>query len=74
MTSSEDNRLNRESLKSKRPECEKPYTIISIPIGHSNSYLIVSIWEGYSVDAGCSGKIKNIQIALTKQPYVSEYS
>ena len=64
MTSSEDNRLNRESLKSKRPECEKSYTIISIPMGHSNSYLIVSSGRGVLVDAGCPGKIKNIQIAL----------
>lgn len=64
MTSSEENQLNRESLKSKRPECDKSYTVISIPMGHSNSYLIISAGRGVLVDAGCPGKIKNIQTAL----------
>jgi len=70
MTSSEDNRPDRESLKSKRPECEKSYNIISIPMGHSNSYLIVSAGRGVLVDAGCPGKIKNIQTALEQNNLV----
>jgi hydroxyacylglutathione hydrolase len=64
MTSREDNQLNRESLKINRPECDKSYIVISIPMGNSNSYLIVSAGRGVLVDAGCPGKIKNIQTAL----------
>lgn len=64
MASSKNNRLNRENLKSNRQECDKSYTVISIPMGHSNSYLIVSAGRGILVDAGCPGKIKDIQTAL----------
>lgn len=64
MTSIDDNQLNCEILKSLRPECDKSYTVTSIPMGHSNSYLIVSAGMGVLVDAGCPGKIKNIQTAL----------
>lgn len=80
MSSSEDKRLNSGSLKSKRPECEKSYTVksytfksytvISIPMGHSNSYLIVSAGMEILVDAGFPGKIKNIQIALEQNNLV----
>lgn len=33
-------------------------------MGHSNSYLIISGGQGLLVDAGCPGKIKNVQTAL----------
>lgn len=41
-------------------------SIITIPMGHSNSYLIISEGQGILVDAGCPGKIKNLQTALEK--------
>jgi glyoxylase-like metal-dependent hydrolase (beta-lactamase superfamily II) len=41
-------------------------SIITISMGHSNSYLIVSGGRGILVDGGTAQKIKNIQTALEK--------
>lgn len=57
----ESDRSNTE-----RSDTDKPYNIITIPMGHSNSYLISSGGRGILVDAGHTGKIKNLQIALEK--------
>jgi glyoxylase-like metal-dependent hydrolase (beta-lactamase superfamily II) len=48
----------------EKPEDDKPYSIITIPMGHSNSYLIASGNKGVLVDAGCTGKIKSLEKAL----------
>ncbi len=64
MTSSETGRLNNNSINGEIPKNDKPYNIITIPMGHSNSYLIVSCGRGILVDAGHKGKIKNLQNAL----------
>lgn len=66
MISSENTRLNSKRSKSNRPELDRSYTVINVPMGHSNSYLIISGGQGLLVDAGCPGKIKNVQIALEK--------
>lgn len=55
------NNAHRNSSKSSSPSC-----IITVPMGHSNSYLIVSGGRGVLVDGGCPGKIKNLQTALEK--------
>lgn len=64
MISSENTRLNSKRSRSNRPERDRPYTVINVPMGHSNSYLIISGGQGLLVDAGCPGKIKNVQTAL----------
>lgn len=64
MISTKNARLNRKRSKCNRPERDRPYTVIHVPMGHSNSYLIISGGKGLLVDAGCQGKIKNVQTAL----------
>ena len=59
MASSETDRLNSDSISSDSSNTDKPYRIITVPMGHSNSYLITSGGRGILVDAGCAGKIKN---------------
>ena len=66
MASSETYRLNSESISSDSSNTDKPYRIITVPMGHSNSYLITSGGRVILVDAGCAGKIKNLQTALEK--------
>jgi hydroxyacylglutathione hydrolase len=71
MTSSETDRLsidsaNSEGSNSDRPKSGKRYIIVTVPMGHSNSYLIVSGGRGVLVDAGYKGKIRNLQTALRK--------
>lgn len=45
---------------------DNPYSIFTVQMGHSNSYLIVSGGQIILVDAGCTGKIKNLQTALER--------
>jgi hydroxyacylglutathione hydrolase len=66
MTSSKTDRLNSYSTKSDRLWSDDPYSVITVPMGHSNSYLIVSGGQGILVDAGCKCKIENLQTALEK--------
>jgi len=66
MTSSETDRLNIDSANIDRTSSDKPYRIITIPMGHSNSYLIISGGRGILVDAGSKGKIKKLQTALER--------
>jgi hydroxyacylglutathione hydrolase len=65
MISSESKRLNRKSAESNGPESDRsPYIVITIPMGHSNSYLILSGGKAFLVDSGCTGKMKNFRAAL----------
>lgn len=64
MISSKNDQLNRKRSRCNRPERDKLYTVIRVPMGHSNSYLIISGGQALLVDAGCQGKIKNVQTAL----------
>jgi len=66
MTSSKTDRLNNNIKKNDRPASDKPYSIFTVPMGHSNSYLIVSGGRGILVDAGSTSKIKNLRTALEK--------
>jgi len=66
MTSSKTDSPSSNSKKNDRPASDKPYSIITVPMGHSNSYLIVAGGMGILVDAGSTSKIKNLQIALEK--------
>jgi hydroxyacylglutathione hydrolase len=65
MTSSKTDSQN-SSAKIDRPGNDNPYSIITVPMGYSNSYLIVSGGQGILVDAGYAGKMKNLQTALEK--------
>ncbi len=65
MISSKTDRLNSSSTKSDRLlGNDNPYSIITVPMGYSNSYLIISGSRGILVDAGYTGKIKNLQAVL----------
>lgn len=59
-------RPGREKSCTERLDTSKPYNIITIPMAHSNSYLIVSGSQGILVDAGCPGKINDIQVVLER--------
>ncbi|WP_410509399.1 MBL fold metallo-hydrolase [Methanosarcina hadiensis] len=56
----------REKSCAEKLDTSRPYNIVMIPMGHSNSYLIVSKGQGILVDAGCPGKIKNLEIVLER--------
>lgn len=63
---SNTDRADAENPSTKKPGTDNLYSIITIPMGHSNSFLIVSEGRGILVDAGYPGKIKNLQIALER--------
>lgn len=63
---SNTDRADAEKSFTKKPVTDNLYSIITIPMGHSNSFLIVSEGRGILVDAGHPCKIKNLQIALER--------
>ncbi len=65
-TKTSERKAQNSSAKIDRPGNDNPYGIITVPMGYSNSYLIVSGGQGILVDAGYAGKIKNLQTALEK--------
>lgn len=71
MTSSKTDSLNSSNIKSDKPGNDKPYSIITIPMIQSNSYLIVSGGRGILVDTGYKGNIKYLQTVLEKNKFKS---
>ena len=46
---------------------EKFYTLTAVPMGNSNAYLLTAGASAVLVDAGCGGKIKNLEAALEQK-------